>query len=374
MTFYSGLYSFARPFLFKLDAEQAHQLTLKALRMGLVPPVTHVDHPSLAVTLWNKEFPNPVGLAAGFDKNAEVIGPMLKLGFGFVEAGTVTPKPQEGNPKPRVFRDPQSRAVINRMGFPNLGATNFQQNFSQFLAMRPRPTGVVGINIGMNKDQTVPARDYTQLVRLLGPMADYLTINISSPNTAGLRDLQQREPLTELITAIQQERANSCGPHAPPLLVKLAPDLSETQADEIAHTLVELKIDGIILTNTTLSRPSDLPASFATEKGGLSGAPLTQKSTEMIARFYRLTEGKIPIIGAGGILSGRDAYAKIRAGASLVQVYSGLIFHGPELVQRINRDLITYLKRDGYTSITQAVGADHQDLQTNNSKTTGTHG
>ncbi len=357
------LYQFARPFLFKFDAEQAHHMTLKALRFGLVPPVPAVNDPALKVTLWNKNFTNPIGLAAGFDKNAEVIVPMLGLGFGFVEVGTVTPKPQVGNPRPRVFRTPEHKAVINRMGFPNEGVNRFKENFSKFLTYRPRPTGIVGINIGMNKDQTVPAKDYTMLVRMLGPMADYLTINISSPNTPGLRDLQQREPLTELITAIQEERTQSCGQHAPPLLVKLAPDLSEEQLHEIATTLRDLKIDGVILSNTTLSRPDYLPQDFATEKGGLSGAPLTQKSTDVIRHFYRLTDGAIPIIGAGGVMSGADAYAKIRAGASLVQVYSGIVFHGPELIRRINTELLDCLKRDGFTSVANAVGADHDKPQ-----------
>lgn len=353
------LYDFARPFLFKLDAETAHRATLKALKMGLVPPVPAVDHPSLKVALWNRIFPNPIGLAAGFDKNAEVIGPMFNLGFGFVEVGTVTPKPQIGNPRPRVFRDPAFNAVINRMGFPNEGMAVFKDNLSAFLSTKPRPTGVIGVNIGMNKDQTVPAKDYTMLVRMLGPMADYLTINISSPNTPGLRDLQQREALTELITAVQEERSKSCGQHPPPLLVKLAPDLSEPQLAEIALALVDLKIDGVILTNTTLSRSADLPASFATQKGGLSGAPLTEKSTDTIRNFYRLTKGSIPIIGAGGVMSGLDAYAKIRAGASLVQVYSGMVFHGPALVRQINSELMALLRRDGFRTVLDAVGADH---------------
>lgn len=354
------LYSTLRPVLFRIDPETAHQLTLKALKAGLVPPQgAAVEDPALKVMLWNRVFPNPIGLAAGFDKNAEVISPMLNLGFGFVEVGTVTPKSQAGNPRPRVFRDADNNAVINRMGFPNGGSAAFKENISSFMSVRPRPVGVIGINIGMNKDQTVPAKDYVGLVRLLGPMADYLTVNISSPNTPGLRDLQEREPLTDLLNAILDERAKACGQYAPPLLVKLAPDLSPEKLGPIAEVLTTLKIDGVILTNTTLARPSHLNAGFAAEKGGLSGAPLFDKSTDMIRQFYRLTDGTLPIIGAGGVMDAHDAYAKIKAGAKLVQVYSGLVFKGPGLPRDINRGLLRLLKADGYKTINDAVGADH---------------
>jgi dihydroorotate dehydrogenase len=298
-----------------------------------------------------------VGLAAGFDKNADVVGPMLKLGFGFVEAGTVTPKPQDGNPRPRVFRDADHEAVINRMGFPNLGADNFRHNIEKFLESKPRPSGVVGINIGMNKGQTDPAKDYCQLVRQLGPYADYLTVNISSPNTPGLRNLQDRENLLPLLEKIIEERARSCGAHnAPPLLVKLAPDLNETQQKDIAQTVLEAKIDGLILTNTTLDRPDYLPAGFYEQAGGLSGRPLTEKSTETIRAFYRLTEGKIPIIGVGGISSAQDAYEKIKAGATLVQLYSALVFQGPDLVGDILSGLLRRMDQDGLDHISKAVG------------------
>lgn len=339
-----------------MDPEDAHRLTLKALKTGLMPCPARVDDPKLKVTLWNRAFPNPVGLAAGFDKNADVVGPMLKIGFGFVEAGTVTPRPQEGNPRPRVFRDSQNKAVINRMGFPNEGLNVFRHNIEKFLQEKPRPAGLVGINIGMNKGQTDPAKDYCALVKTLGPYADYLTVNISSPNTPGLRNLQERENLLPLLEKILDERARACGADAPPLLVKLAPDLTETQQEDIARTALEAGIDGLILTNTTLDRPDHLPIHFREQAGGLSGAPLTTKSTDIIRNFYRLLDRKIPIIGAGGISSADDAYEKIKAGASLVQLYSALVFHGPDLVPDILSGLSARLQKDGFTHISQAIG------------------
>ncbi len=356
-----SLYKLARPFLFRMDAEDAHQMTLKALKCGLVPMPDRVDDQALRIMLWNRIFPNPVGLAAGFDKNAEVIGQMLRMGFGFVEAGTVTPKPQPGNDRPRVFREPEFNAVINRMGFPSQGVAQFKDNLQKFLSKRPHPEGVVGLNIGMNKEQTDPASDYTGLIRSLGGMADYLTINISSPNTPGLRNLQQKEPLNELLQAVMEEREKSCGYNPPPVLVKLSPDLTDGEMEDIAEVLLERKVEGVILTNTTLYRPDDLPQDFTAERGGLSGAPLTNISTGAIRRFYALTDGKLPIIGAGGIMNGIDAYAKIRAGASLVQLYSGLVFHGPDLIRKINLVLLALIRADGFSHISEAVGADHRE-------------
>ncbi len=356
-------YRFARPFLFKADPEKAHDLTLKALRTGLLPSCGAVKSPVLESILWGLKFPNPIGLSAGFDKKGEVIGPMFDMGFGFIEAGTVTPKPQTGNPKPRVFRSPDHDAVINRMGFPNSGMGVFKDNISAFLSGKKRPKGVLGINIGMNKTQTEPARDYAILIRVLGPMADYLAVNISSPNTPGLRNLQKREPLLELLDVIKAERVKACGDHPPPLLVKLAPDLDDGQRKELAETLVEAEVDGVILSNTTFDRPAYLPSSFSSEAGGLSGAPVRQKSTDIIRDFYMLTGGTLPIIGVGGVSCGRDAYEKIRAGASLVQLYSALIFKGPGIVNTINKELINLLKADGFDNIAQAIGADHKDRE-----------
>lgn len=350
-----------------MPAETAHRLTLSALKYtpsALLPQFGFAS-PSLKVTLWGRHFPNPVGLAAGFDKNAESLNGLFHLGFGFIEAGTVTVKPQAGNPRPRVFRAPQYNAVINRMGFPNCGVAVFKDNLRKFLEKKPRPMGVLGLNIGMNKDQTEPAKDYTALVRSLAPMADYLTINISSPNTPGLRNLQEKGPLTDLLTAVLAERKASCGEFPPPLFVKLAPDLTDQQIDDIASVLLSLKIDGVILGNTTLSRPDHLPADFREQKGGLSGAPLTDLSTAVIRRFYTVTKGQIPIIGVGGIGNAQEAYAKIRAGASLVQLYSNLIFQGPSLPSMINAGLVDLLRRDGFNHISEAVGADHREILEN---------
>lgn len=351
------LYDLAKPFLQALDPETAHGLTLRALKTGLVKGGSEADDPRLKVTLWQRNFPNPVGLAAGFDKNADVIAPMMSFGFGFVECGTVTPRPQDGNPRPRVFRDIAHEAVINRMGFPGGGLDVFKKNIQKFLNVSPRPAGLVGLNIGMNKTQKEPAKDYCQLVRALGPYADYFTVNISSPNTPGLRNLQEREPFLELIGQIMTERKLSCGSsNPPPLLVKLSPDLREEQIDELAQAALDSGIDGLILTNTTLDRPPYLPPEFAAQQGGLSGEPVCDKSTDMIARFYKATSGKLPIIGVGGISSAQDAYDKIRAGASLVQLYSALVFHGPALVQEIKSGLLRLMDRDGVKNISDIVG------------------
>lgn len=353
------LYPLARPLFFALDPEKAHGLTIQMMQRGLFPKTKAVDDPSLEQTVMGLRFPNPVGLAAGFDKNAQVIGPAFGMGFGFVEAGTVTPKPQNGNPKPRIFRDPVHEAVINRMGFPNAGMNAFKANLEAFLGQPSRPRGVVGINIGMNKSQTSPAKDYAVLIKMLAPMADYLTINISSPNTPGLRDLQKREPLLALLDAVKEERTKACGGHPPPVLVKLAPDLTKGQQEELAETAMEAGVDGLILTNTTLERPETLPNKFRSETGGLSGQPLTDKSTAVIGNFYKLTQGTIPIIGVGGVSSGRQAYAKIKAGASLVQLYSALVFKGPTLVNDINEQLLKLMQVDGYTNIGDAIGTAH---------------
>lgn len=352
------LYTLTRPLLYRIDPETAHRLTLKGLK--LLPTCRQdPDDAALQIGLWGRIFNNPVGLAAGFDKNAEVIAPMFSFGFGFVEAGTVTPKPQEGNPRPRVFRSPADQAVINRMGFPNEGMERFRHNFEAFLNAQKRPRGITGINIGMNKDQTDPARDYRMLVKYLGPLADYLTVNISSPNTPGLRDLQKKENLLALLTEIMQERDASCTANKPPLLVKLAPDIDEAQQQDIAAAALQSGIDGLILTNTTLDRPETLAVPFAGERGGLSGAPVREKSLRVLRRMYALTDGKIPLIGVGGISGGDDAYDKIKAGASLVQLYTALVFKGPGMVKEVKQTLIRRMKEDGFTHIGQAVGADH---------------
>ncbi len=356
----SRLYDIIRPFLFRMDAESAHSLTLKALKAGLGPKIPSLNDPALETVLWDRKFPNPVGLAAGFDKNAEVISPMLNCGFGFVETGTVTPKPQAGNPRPRIFRDAGNESIINAMGFPNGGLTAFKRNFEKFLDRRPRPAGIVGINIGMNKDQDDPVKDYRLLVHHLGPLADYMTVNISSPNTPGLRDLQKRDNLLPLLESILNERAQSCGSVPPPILVKLSPDLEPLQKKDIATALLESGIDGLILTNTTTDRPSGLPAALARRKGGLSGRLLKDKATQAIRDFYALTGGRLPVIAAGGIFTADDAYEKICAGASLLQLYTALVYRGPNVVSTINKGLVELLKRDGFSRIDDAVGAAHK--------------
>lgn len=354
-----SFYKLAQPFLFKLDPEKAHTMTIHAMARGAMPPVRHVKSDMLRQEVCGLAFDNPVGLAAGFDKNAEVIAPILKLGFGLTEVGTVTPKPQDGNPKPRVFRDPANEAVINRMGFPNGGADEFSANFSAFQAMRKKPQGIVGINIGMNKTQTEPAKDYAALIKRFAATCDYLTINISSPNTPGLRDLQSREPLLELLEAVEVERSLACGKEQPPLFVKFAPDLDDAKIAELCGCAIEGKADGVIVGNTTLDRPDYLSDGFRDEAGGLSGKPLTDKSTQVIGKFYAHLKGKIPIIGVGGISNADDAYAKIKAGASLVQLYTGMIYQGPGIAADINKGLITLLKRDRYSNISEAIGAAH---------------
>jgi len=346
-------FKIAKPILHSLDPETAHGLGIQSMKMGFHP--THkIDDPRLKVDLFGKNFSNPVGLSAGFDKNAEVIAPILKMGFGFTEVGTVTPQPQSGNPRPRVFRDVSNDAVINRMGFPNKGFATFLGNIQK---TKTPEHGIVGINVGMNKNQTEPAEDYCALIKRLSAYADYFAVNISSPNTPGLRNLQAPEFLAPLLREVIKTRDQT--KEKPALLIKLAPDLTEQEQEEIADVLVTTKIDGIILTNTTLGRPGVLPQDFANEMGGLSGAILTEKSNEVCKNFYKLTKGQIPIIGVGGISTAEDAYERIKSGASLVQLYSAMIFRGPEIAKNINDGLLTLLEKDGFKSITEALGKGH---------------
>lgn len=354
------LYPLTRPALMAMDGEDAHKFGLFALKHGLYQRPPKEEFPSLQCDVAGLRFDNPVGLAAGFDKDAEVTSALFNIGFGFVEAGTVTPQPQGGNPRPRVFRNANQGAVINRMGFPGHGMRVFKENLTRGMNKTKQARGLIGINIGMNKTQTDPASDYCVLMKMLGPMADYVTINISSPNTPGLRDLQKREPLLELISRVLEERKAACPHQPPPLFLKLAPDLEDAQMEELAKAALDSQIDGLILGNTTLDRPEFLPEGFRAEKGGLSGRPLKAKSTKVISRFYELTGGALPIIGVGGISSGLDAYEKIKAGASLVQIYSVLAFKGPLVIHYVKQELARYLKEDGYSSVAQAVGADHK--------------
>jgi len=336
-------------FLSRLDAEAAHGLALRALKSGLLPGQRSGDPPSLGVALWGRRLANPIGLAAGFDKNAEVPDALLDLGFGAVEIGSVTPRPQDGNPRPRLFRLSEDRGVINRMGFPGQGLDAVRAR----LAARPR-RGFVGVNVGANKDSADRAADYVACSAALAAYADYLVCNVSSPNTPGLRTLQGRVELSGLLRRVQDAIAAK----RVPLVVKIAPDASDDDLDDIVAVCRDLRIDGIIVGNTTLSRPASLRSPRRTEAGGLSGTPLTALATEVLRKTAQRVERQFPLIGAGGVGSGADAYAKIRAGATLVQLYSMLVFEGPPLVGRIKDELLALLARDGFSSVADAVGAD----------------
>ncbi|CCQ74089.1 quinone-dependent dihydroorotate dehydrogenase [Magnetospira sp. QH-2] len=344
-------YSVAWPLLRQLNPESAHGMALRALRRGMTPRPAAVVAENLQRTLWGLDFPNPVGLAAGFDKDGEVPDQVLDLGFGFTEVGSITPEPQPGNPQPRLFRLIEDRGVINRMGFNSKGLEIARQN----LSARPR-RGIVGVNLGKNKTSPDAAADYIRGVEILGPLADYLVVNVSSPNTPGLRALQGREELSHLLSAVKAARDGL--QTQPPLLLKIAPDLTDEDKADTAAVVLDLAIDGLIATNTTITRPDSLSAASRTEIGGLSGQPLTDLATRVLSDMYKLTEGKLPLIGVGGIANGRQAYARIRAGASLIQIYSAMIYEGPGLAARINRELSDLLTADGFTKLSDAVGVD----------------
>ncbi|MDK9722119.1 MAG: quinone-dependent dihydroorotate dehydrogenase [Rhodospirillales bacterium] len=350
------LYCLAWPLLKRLDPEEAHRLAIKALACGLLPNLSRPDPLMLKTLLWGLTFPNPIGLAAGFDKNAEAPDGLFRLGFGFVELGTVTPLPQEGNPKPRLFRLAEDEAIINRMGFNNDGAVAVRSR----LVRHKNRSGILGVNLGKNKTTEDAAADYEKGVMLLAPMADYVVVNISSPNTPGLRALQGRDALSALLGRTRSALKTAMPGKSPPLLVKVAPDLEAQDRKDIADVALACAIDGLVVSNTTIARPQSLKSAQCSETGGLSGKPLFVPSTEILADFYRLTAGRLPLIGVGGVASGADAYAKIRAGASLVQVYSALIYKGPMLIERIKSELCHLLRRDGFTRISDAVGADHR--------------
>lgn len=349
------VYDLCRPLLMKLDPEQAHRLTINLLKFGFGPQ-QKVDNPALFVNLWGREFRNPLGMAAGFDKDAEVIAPLFDMGFGFVEAGTVTPHGQAGNPKPRIFRDEANKSVINRMGFPGKGLAPFWERIGAYRSKYKGIQGILGVNIGINKEAATPLTDYRNGIEHLSEHADYIAVNISSPNTAGLRDLQSRDALDYLLAGIMKARAEN--PRQPPLLVKVAPDLDAAQRKAIADLAIHHHIDGLIVSNTTITRPEKLKKELKEEKGGLSGQLVKELATERIADFYRLLGGRIPIIGVGGIASAEDAYAKIRAGATLVQIYTGLIYEGPAVIVSILNGLVDLLKKDGFSNVAQAVGID----------------
>ena len=337
-----------------LPPERAHRLALWALRRGLTPHRDGADDPALAIRVFGLDFPNPVGLAAGFDKNAEAYAAATALGFGFVEVGSVTPQAQPGNPKPRLFRLVEDRALINRIGFASEGMAVVASRLARC------KSGIVGANLGKNKDSADAAADYRAGARSLAPHADYLVINVSSPNTPGLRTLQGREPLAGLIAAVQQACAEVRRAEGPPILLKIAPDLAAEDCRDIAEVVRMSGLDGLIIGNTTIARPSGLTSRNRGEAGGLSGRPLFPLAAKLLAEMYWLTEGRIPLVGCGGIASGADAYAMVRAGASLVQLYTALVYDGPGLVHDLKAELALLLRRDGFASVAAAVGADHR--------------
>lgn len=339
--------------LHRLDPERAHDLALGALARGLVPLRADPSGPRLAVRLAGMDLPGPVGLAAGFDKNAVALPALLKAGFGFVEVGAATPLPQQGNPRPRLFRLPGEGAVINRFGFNNEGAERIAARLA-----RPRPAGVVGLNLGANRDSPDRAGDYARVLARCGPHVDFVTVNVSSPNTAALRALQGPEALAPLLARVMEARAALARP--PAVFLKIAPDLDRAACDALARVAADGGVDAIIATNTTTDREG-LRGPHAAEAGGLSGAPLFERSTRVLAWLSVALEGRVPLIGVGGVASAEQAYAKLKAGATAVQLYTALVFHGLTLVGRINAGLDLLLARDGHGSVAAAVatGRDH---------------
>lgn len=373
------LYSLVRPLLFRLDAETAHGVAIKALKL-MPSGGPRSFSPALATRLAGIDFPNPVGMAAGFDKDAEVPDALLGVGFGFAEVGSITPLPQDGNPKPRLFRLKEDRAVINRMGFNNRGA----QAALHRLAARRAPstalgtgpsaklrTGVLGINIGANKDSADRVADYATMARLMAPLASYIAVNISSPNTPGLRALQDESALTGLLDAVIAARGEACGDDCPPrsdtaaspqlagppIFLKVAPDLEAADIDAIARIALDRGLGALIVSNTTISRPP-LASRHAGESGGLSGEPLRDLAQQRLRDFRSATGGALPLVGVGGIATAEDAWARIRAGASLVQLYSAMVYEGPGIARAICKGLEGLMKREGFASIAEAVGTE----------------
>ena len=341
------LFDLARPALFALDPERAHGLTLAALKAAPLGPPAAPG--ALATRVAGIDFPNPLGMAAGFDKDGEVPDKLLALGFGFAEDGSITPRPQEGNPRPRLFRLVEDRAVINRMGFNNGGGDAAARR----LARRQHRPGVLGINIGANKDSEDRIADYAAMTRLMAPLATYLAVNISSPNTPGLRALQDEGALVALLDAVFEAR----GTQGPPVFLKVAPDLEVSDVDAIARIASDKGLAALIVSNTTITRPA-LRSHHKDEAGGLSGAPLRQLALERLRDFRKATGGAIPLVGVGGIASAEDAWARIKAGASLVQLYSAMVYEGPGLPRRITRGLEGLMRREGFSSIAEAVGSE----------------
>ena len=341
------------PLLRRIDAERAHSLALLALRLDLAGSAPADDDPGLAIDVFGQHFTNPIGLAAGFDKNAVAVAALMRLGFGFIETGTVTPRPQPGNPRPRLFRLEPDQAVINRMGFNNAGLDAYVAH----LARRPRGPVLLGANVGINKEGAVPEHDYPALIAAVAPHADYVVINVSSPNTPGLRDLQNEARLYAILRAIRASVSNH-----PPLLVKIAPDLADDALATLVETCVAEGVQGLIVSNTTIARPPELRSPLAREAGGLSGLPLLQLSTSVLARAFLMARGRLVLIGAGGVTTGEHALMKIRAGASLVQLYTSFAYSGPALIPRLKRQLLASMLTMGVARVQDAVGKDAERL------------
>jgi dihydroorotate dehydrogenase len=353
-----AIFQLARPLLHALDPEQAHELTLKALEAGLYPRALDAEDPRLALELWGLRFANPFGMAAGFDKDARVVNAVLAMGFGYTEIGTVTPRPQPGNPRPRIFRLSDDKAIINRLGFNSAG----HQAVYRRLRQRVEPYGIVGVNVGANRDAADRAADYVEGIRRFSDVAAYLTINVSSPNTPGLRNLQAPAELDALLDRVlraRQEVVATGGPRRP-IVVKLAPDIAEADLAPIVEVVRARCLDGIAIGNTTLSRSgladAGRKAGLAGETGGLSGRPLFQRATVVLARVHRLVGGAVPLIGIGGIDSSAAAIAKIEAGATLLQLYTGLVYEGPGLLARMKRELAAHLERERCGRLKHLVG------------------
>lgn len=354
-----NLFPLLKPVLMAMEPEAAHHLTLRLLKTGLAPRCAYADD-ALRCEVFGHIFPNPLGLAAGFDKDAEVIAPMLRMGFGFVEAGTVTPLAQEGNPPPRLFRDVKNKSVINRLGFPGRGLEYFAANLGDFRVTQGASAPPVGVNIGINKHTVSAFEDYSRCLSALAPMADYIVVNVSSPNTPGLRDLQAENMLDALLAGLMAVLNSLDIPPVarPALLLKVAPDLTLDQRGAVAQLALRHHIGGLVVSNTTTVRPEALAPRLKDEAGGLSGALLRDKACAALGDFYRLTGGRLPLIGVGGISSAEDAWQRIRAGATLVQLYTGLVYEGPALVPDILRGLSERLRAAGMAHISEAVGAD----------------
>jgi dihydroorotate dehydrogenase len=348
------MFSKFRSLIFKIDPETAHNLAIKSLKLNLTPNLMDEDKddPMFKSTLFGKEIDNPIGMAAGFDKNAEVYNPLFKLGFGFVEVGTVTPLKQYGNPKPRVFRLVEDQALINRLGFNNLGAENVSNRIRSNLN-----TGLLGINIGPNKDSNDRLNDYLIGLRTFHDIADYITINISSPNTENLRSFHDEEKFDELMNSIQEEKVKLKSKI--PIVVKISPDISEEQIELVSKILLDHKVSAVILSNTTSGNREKLNDILKHQKGGLSGKPLEEEANKLISKFYKLLKGKIEIIGVGGVDSGESAYRKFLAGASYVQLYTGMVFQGPNIVGKIKKELKEILIADGIKNFREIIGKKH---------------